>query len=97
MKYYKAMLSNKESIYLDEQDFEKLMAGMTSGSFVKLKKAIVNPSFVITLLPVSPKEALSSEPNGDGVEGYLDEERRVYVITKDNRPRVQGLRDGFAK
>jgi len=95
MKYYRAHLSNKQSIILDDIDYEKLLAGMNSGSFVKLKKAIINPSFLMMILPVSQSEALQEEIAPRKIEGYIDENTGVYVVTKDNTPLVVEIKDEF--
>ena len=97
MKYYKAQLSNKESIILDEDDFKKLVAGMNSGSFVKLKKAIINPSFLVTVLPVKYNLAVKEIIPERVIEGYIDEETGVYKVTKDETPAVVELEDEFKK
>lgn len=96
MKYYRAHLSNKETILLDEHDYQKLVEGMTTGSFVKLKKAIVNPSFVVMLLPLAQKEAMREVIPPRKVEGYVDDKTGTFVVTKDETPAVPGLADEFA-
>lgn len=94
MKYYKVILSNKLEVVLDEADYEKLLQGMNSGSFVRLKKAVVNPSFIVVIQPIKPKEALAVQEMPK-VEGYIDEATRQFVITKDERPVVTELTDEF--
>jgi hypothetical protein len=96
MKYYKASLSNKESFILDEQDYNKLVAGMNSGSFVKLKQAIINPSFLVMILPVSQEVAMKDVLPERDVDGYIDEDAGVYKITKDITPAVAQLVDKFS-
>lgn len=95
MKYFKVFLSNKESVVIDQVDYEKLATAMNTGAFVKLKNAIVNPSFISHILPVSQKEALETESPLGKIEGHVDEKRGVYVVTKDMRPRVAELSDKF--
>lgn len=95
MKFYKVILSNKTDVTIDQQDFDKLLAGLNSGSFVKLKNAIINPSFVSHVMPIDQNEALATENAQEKIEGYLDEERGVYVVTKETRPVVTELTDKF--
>lgn len=95
MKFYQIFLSNKEAVTIDQNDYQKLLVGMNSGSFVQLKNAVVNPSFISHILPISQKTALDTEKPEREVEGYLDEEKGVYVITKDTHPVVQELTDKF--
>lgn len=95
MKYYRVYLSNKEGIVIDHADYQKLVAGMTTGSFVQLKNAVVNPSFVSHILPMSERDALETEIPAEKIEGYVDEEKGVYVVTKDVRLAVKGLSDKF--
>lgn len=95
MKYYKVYLSNKESVVIDSADYQKLVTGMSTGSFVQLKNAVVNPSFVSHILPIAEKEALETELPAEIIEGYVDEEKGVFVVTKDMRPAVKGLSDKF--
>lgn len=95
MKFYKVVLSNRQEVVLDQQDYDKLCAGLNSGSFVQLKKAVVNPSFVMLIVPISQKEALDAEAPPRKTEGYLDEERGVFVVTKDEHPVPTQLTDAF--
>ena len=95
MKFYRVYLSNKENVIIDERDYAKLVAGMSTGSFVQLKNAVVNPSYVSHILPISPQEALATEGVQEKVEGYVDEERGVFVVTRDIRPALTELTDKF--
>lgn len=95
MKYFKVFLSNRQEVALDEADYEKLLAGMASGSFVRLKKAVLNPSFISHILPIAQNEALAGETTDCKINGYVDEERGVYVIT-DKGIIPTTLKDEFA-
>ena len=95
MKYYKICLSNKESVVIDQADYTKLVNGMSTGSFVQLKNAVINPSFISHILPVSQKEALDTETQQEQIGGYVDEKRGVFVVTKDIRPQVTAIADKF--
>jgi hypothetical protein len=96
MKYYKVYMSNKTDVVLDENDYQKLLAALNSGSFVKLRKAIINPSFIMMIQPIPPKDALELEARPRKIEGYIDEESGVYVVIKDEHPVVTELRDEFS-
>lgn len=95
MKFFKVFLSNKTEVVLDEVDYDKLVAGMNSGSFVKLKKAIINPSFISHILPIKQDEALRNEKIEGGVKGYIDEETGVFKLKEDNRIIPTQLKDEF--
>ena len=95
MKYFKIIMSNKDFVVIDENDFKKLESGMNAGSFVQLKKGIVNPSFIVAVLPMAQKDALESETSGRKTEGYIDEKSGNYVITKDEKPVSVELKDEF--
>lgn len=95
MKYFKISMSTKDKIIIDEQDFVKLEGSMGTGNLIKLKKGIVNPSFIVSIYPITPKEALEEEGRSRKIEGYIDEKTGKYVTTKEEYPVVQGLQDGF--
>lgn len=76
MKTYNMYLSSKQSLVIDQADFEKFFN--SEGKMVMLKGGIVNPSFVVCILPRKEKD----EPKKE-VEGYLDEKRNVFVVTKE--------------
>lgn len=46
---YKIQLSNKDSISISEQEFEKFKANISS-NFIEFKNGIVNPSFVMSVV-----------------------------------------------
>lgn len=95
MKYFKISMSTKDKIIIDEQDFLKLEGSMGTGNLIKLKKGIVNPSFIVSIYPISPKEALDNESQNRKIEGYIDEKTGKYITTREEYPTVQGLEDGF--
>lgn len=85
MRKYEIHLSNKDSLLIDEQDYQKLIVGLGSGNFVVLKNGgIVNPSFVSHVRPIeSPLEL--EDRLVPKLEGYVDTERKVFVVTRDER------------
>lgn len=76
---YIIQLSNKTEIEIDEADFEKFTQNSASGSLIKLKRGIVNPSFVVSIIPSSARTTKRE------LEGYIDEVSGNYVVTKDER------------
>lgn len=93
MNYYQIILTKGDPIIIDQIDYKKLVENL-SESFVKMKKGVVNPSFIVSIYPISEKRALEGEtvPREDG---YLDEERGVYVVNKPKDISIKGLRDEF--
>ena len=92
MKYYKIYLSNKQSVVIEENEFEAIEGAMSSGTFVRAKKAIINPSFVVSVVPITAEEALEGEPRPK-VEGYIKDNK--YVITGGKELAPTGLSDEF--
>lgn len=91
-------MSSKERVVIDEVDYEKLLRGMHSGSFVQLKNAVINPSFISHITPVSEKQALEVEAPQGTLKGHVDLERGVYVVTEEVAPEdVMVLTDKFPK
>lgn len=96
MKYYKAHMSNRETVTLDEEDFAKLVEGMNSGSFVKLKQAIINPSFLMMIVPLSKTNAMQEVIPERKIEGHIDERTGTFKVLKDELPIVAQLQDRFS-
>lgn len=95
MKYYKAILSNKQEFVLDETDYQKVVQGLETGSFVRTKKAVINPSFVVTIFPIQQSEALDTEMPERKIEGYVDEESGRFIVTEDKEVVSTELKDEF--
>ncbi len=95
---YIIQLSNKTEVEIDEVDFKKFTANSASGSLIKLKRGIINPSFVVAIIPSEVKAKRR-------VEGFIDPLTGNYVVTKDERepylladsfqPEVKRLADKF--
>ena len=47
---YKLQLSNKESIQIDQEEYNKVKENI-SANFIELKRGIINPSFVVSIIP----------------------------------------------
>ena len=76
MKTYNMFLSSKQTLVIDQDDFEKFMENGTDAKLIMLKGGIVNPSFVVCILPRKEKEEPVKE-----VQGYFDEKRNVFIKT----------------
>lgn len=76
MTFYKISLSNKLDVEIDEEDFTKLKANIESGKLIQLKQAVINPSFIVGITPIKKEKE-------EKIEGYIDQERRVFVKTSD--------------
>ena len=87
MKFYKIVLSNKEEFEIDETEFDKVLAGLGSGSFVKIKQGLFNPSFVVMVVPI--KKEVETK-----IEGYIDEKSGKFIATKYERDGPQ-IKDVF--
>ena len=84
MKYFKVILSNKQEIIIDEDDYRKVAMGMNSGAFIKVKKAIINPSFIQNITPISQQEALQGEYVPEKIEGEMGTDangKPVFKVT----------------
>lgn len=88
MNFYKLQLSNKTDIEIDQDDFNKFATNAPSGNFIKLKQGLINPSFVVAIVPIEKKVDRK-------IEGHLDEERGVFVIEAD-RDTEPEIADGFS-
>ena len=69
--------STKTKITIDEADFLKFQTVSPTGSFVKLKQGIINPSFVVSITPT--EEKVTKE-----IVGHIDQKSRKFVITKSS-------------
>lgn len=76
MRTFTMYLSSKQNLVIDENDFKKFEQVAPSGALVKLKGGIVNPSFVVCILPRKEKDEPVKE-----IQGYVDEQRGVFVKT----------------
>lgn len=84
---YTLHLSNKSTVVIDEEDFEKFQKFSTSGNFIRLKQAIINPSFVIAITP------LKEQPSRK-IDGYISEETGAFVVTEE-KEEIPQLEDEF--
>lgn len=84
MRLYEIVLSTKNKVTIDEEDYAKFKSFSSQGNFVALKMGVVNPSFVVAILPIG-------EDNSESISGYVDEEKGVFVATKiqkENTPLI---------
>lgn len=71
---YTLHLSTKQTILLDQDDFEKFLEKGEKGTLIRLKQAIINPSFVVSVIPFQDSQEKQ-------YEGHIDEETGMYIIT----------------
>lgn len=48
---YIVQLSNKTDVQIDSDELEKITEGIRTASPIRLKKGIINPSFIIAVIP----------------------------------------------
>jgi hypothetical protein len=73
-KFYKITLSTKQEIEIDEEDFKKVESNLGSGNLIRVKQGIFNPSFLVSITPIT-KEAKEK------LEGYIDHKKGVFIET----------------
>lgn len=83
-KFYKIILSTKQEFEIDEEDYQKVEIGLATGSFVKIKQCIINPSYITVIFPIQ-KEAETE------IKGHIDEKTGKFIVTtyKENLPEVK--------
>jgi len=74
MKHYQINLSSSKPIICDEDDFKKFVELSSRGVLIKLKGGVVNPSFVVSIIPVGTKTEKITQ-------GYVDQLSGNYIIT----------------
>lgn len=89
MNYYIIQLSNKTNIEIDQEDFDKFAKNSASGNFIKLKRGLVNPSFVVAIIPIVKEETKVTK-------GHIDPEKGVYVLDSEETVPYR-LADGFTQ
>lgn len=70
---YKIVLNTKQEIIIDATDYEKFTQNLSS-TFVRLKSAVINPSYVVVIIPVDKELP-------DNIDGYIDEKTGKFIIT----------------
>ena len=73
---YKLQLSNKGEFEIDEEDYQNVLKSVGSGNLAKIKQAIINPSFIVAIIP-------QRETKEKKIEGYFDEEKRKFIVTSE--------------
>jgi len=87
-QHYTLHLSSKQTIILDEDDFQKFSQLGEKGTLIRLKQAIINPSFVVAIVPL--KVELQKK-----VEGHIDETSGKYVIDSEEES-IPEIEDKFS-
>jgi hypothetical protein len=88
MKFYKIILSSKHEVVVDEDDYGKIEQGIASGSLIKTKTALINPSFLVAVIPEEVKPKVIEEgkmvmdENGHKVFKVTGQ-KEVYPILPD--------------
>jgi len=95
MKYYEITLSSKDRITIDEDDYQKFIETGDKSRLIQLKKAVINPSFIVTIIPISQAEALVSETPLGNFKGHIDEKTRKFITTEDTQLIPTKLKDEF--
>lgn len=49
-KCYEVILSTKDRIKCDSDELERVIAGIKTGSMIKLRQGFINPSFIVTIV-----------------------------------------------
>ena len=79
---YELTFSNRKKLLIDQEDYDKLFSSETR--FVKLKQGIVNPSYVLSIIPQDIPETEKQ------VNGYVDENTGLFVVTEEKHvPRIE--------
>jgi hypothetical protein len=76
MKFYKIYLSSRVDIEIDDDDYQKLTQSISSGNLIKLKQAIINPSFIVCIIPFHKKPERVTT-------GFVDEKTRSFKVVED--------------
>ena len=95
MKYYEITLSSKDRITIDEDDYRKFIETGDKSRLIQLKKAVINPSFIVTIIPISQSKALENETPLGNIKGQIDEKTRKFITTKDMQLVPTKLKDEF--
>ena len=75
MNYYEVVTSvAKKVVIIDQEDFDKIEKYSGSGALIRVKQGIINPSFIVVILPTKVETKKK-------VEGHIDEKRGVFVVT----------------
>lgn len=57
IKAYKAILSSKDEIKCDHDEIENIINGIRTGSMIKLRQGIINPSFLVAVIEDTERRA----------------------------------------
>lgn len=82
-------LSSKQTVVIDEDDFKKFAEVAPTGNLIRLKQAVVNPAFVVAIVPTK------EEPQ-KRLEGHIDENTGAFVVTGEKYI-VPEIRDEFSE
>jgi len=75
-------LSNKTEVKIDSDELENVLKGISTGSPIRVKRGIVNPSFIVDIVG----DMQRWEKIYDGITGLYDSPE--YVLEKQRRADV---------
>lgn len=85
LKPYTVQLSNKQEVKITSDELELIAQGVQSGSIIKLRRAIINPSFIVAIVP--DVEAWRNHLDVPGIKGSPEwEEKKQVKIEQGVRP-----------
>lgn len=78
-KVYKAVMSRGDDVQLDPEDVEVLMAAIENGTPARVKRGIINPSFLISIVE-----------DKDRIRNFLDDTK--YNDERSLKKREAGMK-----
>lgn len=78
---YEAIMSKGDKIKIDEEDLQKLQENIKA-PFIRVKQAIINPSFLVMIIPTNEPETkitYTYKENIDGSVMITGEEERAAL------------------
>ena len=55
IKPFIVQLSNKQEVSITSDELDSITMGVKTGSMIKLRRAIINPSFIVSIIPDTEK------------------------------------------
>ena len=80
---YKAILSTKHEVKLDPNEIDVVMKGAGSGTFIRVRQGLINPSYLVAIVEDTERRALFIE------DSKYDTDKRLGGM--------KPIRDIFAK
>lgn len=88
MAIYEIHMSKGVNIKIDEEDLQKLQENL-SAPLIRLKQAIINPSFMVSITPTDDKEFVTKPKMQieNGVAKIIGQEKFNILVDKMSVPR----------